>query len=154
MKNILFYFCVLTTLTIFTTSCDKDSDMDDIAKTNAELIIGQWKTQAITIAPAIPVVGSDWFAALKECEKDDILIFETNDVFKFDNGTEKCSAGAEQTTVGAYTLNAAQTIMNTSNEGETKEYRIDEATDETLTLGEVIEYDGQEYRLTHVFVKN
>ena len=154
MKKILFYFCALTTLTIFTTSCNKDADVDDVVKTNAELVIGQWKTQAITITPAIPVIGADWFATLKECQKDDILIFEANDVFKLDNGTEKCDATSEQTTVGEYTLNAEETIMNTSNEGNTKEYRIDEATDATLTLGEVIEYDGQEYRLTHTMVKN
>lgn len=97
------YSTLVLALFIAFTSCKKESDTAvTITATPAEyLTAGSWKTTAITINPGIDlgdgVLFTDLFSQMDLCEKDDLVIFNTNGTITADEGAIKCDPEMPQT---------------------------------------------------------
>ncbi len=106
MKKLLFILCLGSSVVF--TSCKKDDD-----PTKKEMLVGKnWVMTALTIDPAIPVVGSNIFNQRKACVNDDITIFAADGKVTFDEGASKCEASFPQTTTGSWALNPTETILS------------------------------------------
>jgi hypothetical protein len=79
------------------TSCKKDSDNNFTLLTT-----GKWKIIAETEN------GKDIFSSNPNCEKDNLLIFETSGTLNYDEGATKCKASDPQTEIaGTWALSGS-----------------------------------------------
>ena len=137
MKTLIKYLGLisLATLLVFG-SCSKDNDEDNPpAKTKTELLTaGFWKVTAITIDPGIifgTTVITDFYAQLLDCEKDDLMKFETNGKITDDGGATKCDPNDPQTTSeGTWVFSANGESVTVSYPGD------DPVSFEIITLNE------------------
>jgi hypothetical protein len=149
MNKNLFAIALFVLATAFaTTGCDKDDP-----KTNADLIIGNWKTTAATVSPELPFIGSDIFAQYDPCDKDDIAIFEPNGVFKSDEGATKCDPNDPQTLTGTYAFNPDQTVLTVNDGVDPQSYNIVELTESTMRASFTENSTGVVYTYTVTFTK-
>ncbi len=150
MKSFLLPLCSLLALSLTFTSCKKDKKEDPapVAKTKTELITGKnWKVTAATIDPAIDLFGTgtpttNLYAQLEDCNKDDLIRFDTPNAYKEDEGGTKCDATDPQTITGTWVFSADETKVttNTASGGSTT-FNITELTETTLK-GTVVENFG------------
>jgi len=152
MKKILFYFLFLAPVTFLLTSCEKDDPIVEV-QTNSELILGTWNITAATIDPPSFTTGSDLYATYDDCDKDDLLTFESGDVVKRDEGATKCSASDPQTISGTYAFNPDETILTHTLDGTTVSSTITSIDATTMILVEKITVGVVENTLTFTFTK-
>lgn len=114
MKKLLFILCLGSSVVF--TSCKKDDD-----PTKKEMLVGKnWVPTAMTVDPALPVVGTNLFNQIPACEKDDIIRFVADGKATFDAGASKCDLTEPQTETGSWALNPTETVLSyTTPDGET-----------------------------------
>ncbi len=113
MKKILFLLCLGSSVVF--TSCKKDDD-----PTKKEMLVGKnWVMTALTIDPALPVIGSNIYNQISACTKDDITKFASDGKATFDEGATKCNVSDPQTTTGSWVLNTTETILSITEDGST-----------------------------------
>lgn len=112
-------------------ACNKDDDDDDVLKTPTEYLTAHsWMTTSIEISPApeiyagivindlyeeITVLGQT-FSFMEDCDKDDLIIFNTDGTVTDDAGATKCDPDEpQQTDGGTWVLSAdGKTITSVS----------------------------------------
>lgn len=127
MKKILFAAFVLLG---YNFSCNKNDEVQQ--RTNAELILGNWKLIAGTYSPAYDLNGdgfpdTDGYAVMLPCEKDNITSFLSGGVWKNDEGPTKCSPTDPQTITGTWSLSPDQQTVTADGDIATI-LQLDDAT--------------------------
>lgn len=112
MRKVILPLLVLSALNF---SCSKKDDSS--GKTNAELIIGNWKLTGLTFSPAYDFDGdgsteTNAYAKMGSCEKDNVISFLAGGVWKNDEGPTKCSVADPQTLTGVWTLSSDDVTIN------------------------------------------
>lgn len=93
---------IVVAIMIAFSSCKKDSDAPAVVTTTPTeyLTAGNWLTTAITITPGVDigngVLLTDLFSTLDACEKDDLLIFNSDGTVTADEGVLKCDPNDPQ----------------------------------------------------------
>jgi hypothetical protein len=101
MKNALYgtmRALLLLTISVLMFRCS-DDDNDNDVKTS-DLIQGSWQVTADLVSPPIDLgTGpiSDLYAAMDDCDKDDLYIIKANGIGEFNEGPTKCDPGDPQT---------------------------------------------------------
>ena len=87
MKKLILSSLLLTGLL---TSC-KDDDDDVACQLSSNSVVGTYRISAITYKPT-PTSGEvDVYATLDACEKDDLLVFNDNGVFNYQDAGSRCT---------------------------------------------------------------
>lgn len=113
---------LLLGLTVVFSACKKneDDDNDTPSKTNKEyLTAGFWKTTGMTIDPGVNVFGTvitDIFEQWEDCEKDDLIKFNSDGSITDDEGATKCDTNDPQT------QNDGTWVMSSDNKSVTIDY--------------------------------
>jgi len=142
MKKSLLPLCGILILGLSFSACKKDKKEDPKPKTKTELLTNKnWKLVASTVDPAFPAnntLYTNLFTILRDCYKDNLLRFETPNVFKYDEGPTKCNATDTQTHTGTWTFNLDETKITTTftSGGNTSSttYDVLELSDGTLKV--------------------
>ena len=161
MKSFLLPLCSALALSIAFTSCKKDKKEDPapVAKTKTELISGKnWKLTGGIINPAADfgtgTPTTDAYSQVNNCRKDDLLRFDTPNVYKQDEGATKCSASDLQTETGTWAFSMNETKITTSiASGSPKTYNLVELTETTLKTSEVINIASVSHTVTSIYTK-
>lgn len=136
--------------------CKKEKtepEPEPIQATNTERLTGRnFKMTAATIDP--PVLGvTDYYAQMPDCEKDNLIRFDTPDIFKEDEGPTKCNTNDPQTKTGTWTWNPDETILTISIEGATQSWDVLTNNGTTLKVKYTEQINGINYSLTTTLVK-
>ena len=99
MKKILFGILALGAMV----SCKKDEKKCDL---NAANFVGSYKTTAVTYKADAATAPVDEFATYPACEKDDLIIFNSNNTVTFSDAGVVCASPGNDT--GVYILNGSQ----------------------------------------------
>lgn len=83
-------------------SCKKEETQTLAPDNQSFLTSGNWKMIAETTA------GSDSYANHEECETDNTFAFSANGNAIFDEGSTKCDATVEQTTIGKWAFTGTE----------------------------------------------
>ena len=99
MKKILFGILALGAMV----SCKKEDKKCDL---NAANFVGSYKTTAVTYKADAATAPVDEFATYPACEKDDLIIFNSNNTVTFSDAGVVCASPGNDT--GVYILNGSQ----------------------------------------------
>lgn len=135
-------------------SCSDDSKQEDPAPaTKAEMLSGKdWVTSASTITIAGQQVDAYTTGFFEECEKDNILRFNTNNTYVLSEGAVSCTPPTAEN--GTWAFNADQTkLTETAQDGEVVTADILELTDTTLKLAGTVDFLGTPITITQTFKK-
>jgi hypothetical protein len=155
-----FLFFSLLSLTLLFPSCSKDDDVEQSPKTEL-LTKSAWKMNAYTVEPGFPtfdnegnITGStnDIFAMLEDCEKDDTHKFNTDKSLITDEGMMKCDSSDPQKTNGTWSLNADETSLTITEEGEPQLVTILELTHSVLKVKSTETESGMTFTYTITFL--
>ncbi len=151
--------CIAIGITI--TGCKKKEEATPTATptpapTKKELLIGKnWKVTAQTSNPAIDwngngIMVTDIYAQMTACDKDDILIFNSNFTTTNDEGVLKCNPASPQSTAGTWLFNSTETIITI----DSSDLNIELLNSTTLKGDFVITGSGGvNYTITTTFTK-
>ena len=106
-KYLIISFTLLLIAVSILPACKKN---DNTPPPDAEslLLNKTWKLVAFTISPAIDLGNgptNDVLSAWDACDKDDLFIFKSNNVFIYDEGVLKCDAGYPQQLTSTWSYN-------------------------------------------------
>lgn len=150
MKNIL--FAVLAVSVAFS-ACKKKEDPAP-AKSKTQLLCAHyWKLTALTVNPPIDFNGtqiSDLYAQYEECSKDDILKFNEDKTYVYDEGPTKCDPSDPQTQPGTWLFNSTETIITV--DGDNQNILTLNETEFKVSFQESL--DGVTYTFTGTYSKN
>ena len=138
-------FTLIFALSVFTfSSCKKKEDEPVIEPTpppptKTELLTGKnWRLTAFICDPPYDFFGtgtpiSNVYAQFSPCDKDDILLFKTNNTYVQDEGATKCNTGDPQIiATGPWTFNSTESIITqdagTSNSQDFNILQLDATT--------------------------
>lgn len=145
---------------LFLTNCKKD-DKDpeptpapsNPAQSNTQKLTGKnFKMTSLTIDPAFLGV-TDYYAQTPDCEKDNIIRFDTPDVFKEDAGSVKCDQNEVQTKTGTWVWNVDETVLTITMDGDSQSWTVVSNDGTTLKVKYVQTFNGTNYTLTATFVR-
>ena len=148
MKTKMLFSFVL--LAIVFGACKKDP----VVPQPEELLTNKsWIMTSMTVDPAIDWFGtgvkvSNIYAQLPSCAKDDLLLFEKNNLVKFDEGGTRCSTADPQTVTGSWTLSADKKTITVVEDGEAESWSIQTLTASDLALTFQVEDGGIAYTLS------
>src|SRR3954471_11837852 len=98
------------------------------ALTNTQKLAGKnFKATACTVDPGIntgSVTITNWYAQMENCSKDDLVNFNTNGTYTFDEGATKCDPTDPQTTSGTWLWNTNETILTIKEGSTTSSYNV------------------------------
>ena len=92
MKKILL-ITFISTMMLGMASCTKSEDKTSTPATASRtdlLTAKKWKVTALTLG------GTDFYATMDDCDKDDLHIFKVGGVYNADNGPTKCDPADDQ----------------------------------------------------------
>jgi len=150
---------LITGSILFLTNCKKDTKDPDptpvvSTQTNTERLTGKnFKMTAATIDPSILGV-TDYYSQLPDCQKDDLIRFDTPNIFKSDEGATKCNTNDVQTKTGTWVWSTDETIITVTRSGEDPQswtVLINDGT--TLKVKYTEKINATNYTLTATFVK-
>lgn len=132
-------------------ACKKDDP-----KTKTELLTDKnWQLKAATSDPGFPVGGTtvtDYYGQLSACSKDDIDRYEKPNVYKSDEGTNRC-ANSPQTTVGTWVFSSDESKITVTDASGSTTADILELTDNTMKLKFQIPGNNVIYNITATYSK-
>jgi hypothetical protein len=153
---------VLLTLGALYLSACKDETTEDPTPTlsRSELLIaGNWQMTSGTIVPPIKIdlfgqviTISDFmeFMDSEPCEKDDLIIFNTNGTITNDEGATKCDPADPQTTAGGnWALVESDAKLRMIEDGDTTMITIQELTAKTMKGSTLFLNEGDTSTTTH-----
>ncbi len=131
-------------LLIFFSSCKKE-------KTKDELLLGDWRMNALTADPPQVVNGvviTDWYSQLEDCDKDNYYTFNSNKTYKFDEGATNCDSLDPQNISGNWQFLNNETELRLIYQSDTATYGLIELDEETLKMS----YSGRDSaNIMHTF---
>jgi len=116
-KHISFVLITISIIAVTFSSCRKDDD----EKTPKDFLTeGQWKITDIELDPGIetvpglpPIKDVYNFVFTEDCQKDDLIIFNTDGTITEDEGALKCNPDDPQSvTENTWTMNEDETTIN------------------------------------------
>jgi hypothetical protein len=128
-------------------SCKKDDSTDSgssgTAVTKSGLLTtGSWVMTSMEVTFPAPIGAMDMFASMDDCEKDDLVIFNSDKTVTDDEGATKCDSTDPQTsTGGSWNLTSSDTKLAIEEDGESFEFDIVSLTSDALSLT-VTQYDS------------
>ncbi|RTQ53660.1 hypothetical protein EJV47_02685 [Hymenobacter gummosus] len=132
-------------------ACKKDDP-----KTKTELLTDKnWQLKAATSDPGLPVNGTtvtDYYGQLPACAKDDIERFEKPNVYKFDEGSNRC-ANSPQTTVGSWVFSSDESKITITDASGSQTADILELSENTMKLKFQIPGGNVTYNITATYSK-
>ena len=133
MRNFSTYLLAVAVGLTALSSCKKDDTTSPTpAATKTDLLTAKsWKMTELKVA------GQSIFntALVEDCDKDDLLKFNTNKSATFSEGTLKCDPSAPQSRTGSWDLTTNETKLKvTDPDGEVVEGTINTLTSSTLTV--------------------
>ncbi|MFM9028652.1 MAG: lipocalin family protein [Bacteroidota bacterium] len=110
-KNFNYVLAFVLSIALFN-SCSKDDDSNNTtAPTKTQLLTAHsWKLTGLTVN------GTDQFASVDACEKDNLYTFQSNGTGTLDEGASKCDPADPQTTNLTWAFASNETIL-TLNDG-------------------------------------
>jgi len=159
MKNSILLTLVLIAITASFNSCKKDKEEVTTPKTKTQLLCGKnWKLTAEICDPAIDwngsgAVSTNVYNQMQSCEKDDIVIFNTNGTYTNDEGVSKCNTADPQTVTGSWVFNTNETILSRTRNGETISFDINTLNETSLILIYIEVINSINYTLTATYTK-
>ncbi|PBQ30404.1 hypothetical protein CNR22_01035 [Sphingobacteriaceae bacterium] len=145
---------------LFFTNCKKDEKDPEpeptptpVVQTNTEKLTGKnYKMTAATVEPAIFGI-TDFYGQMTDCEKDDLVRFDTPNIYKDDEGPTKCNTNDPQTTSGTWVWNTDETILTITSGSENTSYNVLQNDGTTLKVKYTENINGTNYALTATYVK-
>lgn len=107
---------------------------------------------ALTVDPAIFGI-TDYYAQMQDCEKDDLICFDTPNIYKEDEGAAKCNTNDPQTETDTWSWNATETIISVTMDSETTSYNVITNDGTTLKVSYTENIQGTNYVMTATLVK-
>ena len=143
--NIIKWSTLILAMVIAFSSCKKDSDTAEIISTTPTeyLTAGSWKITAMTIDPGVDIGNgillTDVFSLLDACEKDDLMVFNTNGTITADEGVLKCNPDSPQTSNdGSWSLSSDNKTLTIIPAADNSEDPTIQATVITLNNAELV----------------
>lgn len=135
MKRFSAYVCTAAVAAL-AIGCKKDNPAPTATKT--DLLTGKsWK------ATDIKHGGGSIFALVSACSTDDLVQFNLNKTVVFDEGAQRCTATAPQTSTGSWNFTDNETTLKTTTAaGVVKEETIVTLNSTTLVLSRVFTLNG------------
>lgn len=130
------YSCITFTLLLFLSSCSEN-------KSNSELILGDWQVTALTVDPPQienGVVITDLYAQMEDCDKDNYYSFNSNNTYKFDQGTIICDSLEPQNISGNWNFLNDETELQLIYQSDTILYTLIDLDEELLKMS----YSGRD----------
>ncbi|MCB2378692.1 DUF5004 domain-containing protein [Hymenobacter sp. BT635] len=151
----------LFALTALVSSCKKDSESEPApkAQTKTELLSGKnWVLTAQTVDPGLVdddgKVVTDLFPYIDDCNKDDLMRFETAGSCTLNEGASRCVPTDPQQYSGTWSFDSNETVLKTTMQGlGSSSYNIIELSDKTLKVSGVRSLEGDTYRFTYTYAK-
>lgn len=144
---------------LFFTDCkkkDKDPEPEPTpapAPTNTEKLTGKnFKLTAATVEPALGGY-TDLYQQMDDCEKDNLLRFDTPNVYKEDEGATKCATNDPQTTTGTWVWNTDETILTTTSGSENTSFSVLTNDGSTLKVKYTEKVGSTNYAVTFTYAK-
>jgi hypothetical protein len=124
---------ILLALVVGMISCKKDDD-----KSNTDMLTGKyWIFTSLTISPAVMIGGTpltDWWSQVPACQKDNLMKFDTPNVFTDDEGASKCDPNDPQTITGTWAFNADETVISITEDGQTTSFNVIDLSDSDIKM--------------------
>ncbi len=149
MKKVLLSIALLN---IFMAGCKKEETT--VSKSKTELLCAHyWKVVSLTVNPPLDLDGSpvsDLLSIMDDCQKDDLVKYNTDKTLIFDEGATKCDPASPQTSSGTWSFNSDETILTEDDEDLT----LVELNETTLKLKIVQDIAGVDYTYSIIYQKN
>jgi len=145
-------------------SCSKESSKRALTPlpvgnnpTVEELIIGDWITTALTVDPPIEEGGvyyTDYFSTFDACTKDDIVRFNADKTFVFEEGKTKCDPFDEQIIdEGTYILDSNGVNLTLISTTDVNEIKIKTISKTRMVVEYTESGSVEDYTFTQTLVK-
>lgn len=149
MKKLLLPMALLSLLI---GSCKKEETT--VPKSKTELLCAHyWKVVALTVNPPLDIDGtpvSDLLSIMDDCNKDDLVKYNTDKTLIYDEGATKCDPASPQTSSGTWSFNSDETILTEDDE----DLSLIELNESTLKLKIVQTIAEVDYTYTITYQKN
>ncbi len=146
-------FLLLITACIFTVSCKKE-DKPAADNTISLLQNKNWKLTAASEKSVYGTVNvyNDY---LEDCNRDDLYMFKTGNVFMLDEGPSKCNPADDQTQSGTWSYTEGTKILHFTLNTPSDDFDLTILSiNETTFSGKSVEIDaGVTYTTTFTFAK-
>lgn len=129
--------CLLIT---FSSCNNNDNETPEPEPTTEELLMGSWLTTKVEVRTN--GVTTDFTDILEPCDADDLMIFEEDEVFKFDEGAMKCYPEDPQTTTGSWRLTSNEKKLTIIEDGFEQEFTIIRISNTELKMSIVEDFTG------------
>lgn len=122
------------------TSCAKDDDEEVVPApaplTKTDLLVGKyWTLTSHTGISSWSATPIDYYSSLKNCEKDDFILFTREKAVFFDEGDTKCNANDNQIAItGKWLLANREKMLILNTPYFNEEFEIMELTENKLVL--------------------
>ena len=130
---------------------------DDPEPTKTELLTGKnWKVTALTSDPAVDINGvlvTNVYNQMDQCSKDDLDRFESNGIYKFDEGLTKCNVNDPQTVTGTWSFNSNQTIITVTVNGNTSSFNVESIGESTMKANTVYNDGANNYTWSYTWTR-
>lgn len=135
-------------------ACKKEEEKP---KSRTELLTEKnWQVRAATSDPALPLGGTlvtDVYAQLPACAKDDIERFDKPNIYKDDQGSNRCDPSAPQTATGTWVISPDDSRITITESAGSYSYEILELNDNTLKVRYPTVLNGITYNITATYNK-
>lgn len=149
MKKVLLS---ITLLSIVMAGCKKEETT--VSKSKTELLCAHyWKVVSLTVNPPLDLDGtpvSNLLEIMEDCQKDDLVKYNTDKTLIYDEGDTKCDPSSPQTSGGSWEFKSNETILTEDDEDLT----LIELNESTLKLKIVQVIDGVDYTYSITYTKN
>lgn len=139
-------------LSLFVGGCKKEETT--VPKSKTELLCAHyWKVVSLTVNPPLDIDGtpvSDLLSIMDDCNKDDLVKYNTDKTLIYDEGATKCDPASPQTSSGTWSFNSDETILTEDDE----DLSLIELNESTLKLKIVQTIAEVDYTYTITYQKN
>ncbi|WP_324678998.1 lipocalin family protein [Hymenobacter sp. GOD-10R] len=160
MNKFSITLCTLLAIPFALSSCDTNKDKEDVKPaTKTEMLTDKnWMLSALTTTPARTLGGkqvTDLFPYVDECTLDDVLNFAKPNVYRFDEGTTRCSAQDQQSLTGTWAFREEESVLATQFPGyQENTYNVLELNNNTLKMKTQTTINGVKYTETYTYTKH
>ncbi|MFM6982988.1 MAG: DUF5004 domain-containing protein [Chitinophagaceae bacterium] len=149
MKKLLLSMVLLS---LFVGGCKKEETT--VPKSKTELLCAHyWKVVSLTVNPPLDIDGtpvSDLLSIMDDCNKDDLVKYNTDKTLIYDEGATKCDPASPQTSSGTWSFNSDETILTEDDE----DLSLIELNESNLKLKIVQTIAEVDYTYTITYQKN
>ncbi|PJJ53178.1 DUF5004 domain-containing protein [Hymenobacter chitinivorans] len=154
-----FPMLALLAATTLVSSCTKDKENQPAPKTKTEMLSGKdWVLTGQTVTPGLRAddgtIVTDLFPYLDDCDKDDLMRYETSGSCVLNEGPSRCEPTSPQQYAGTWSFESNETVLKTSIQSlGNSSFNLVELNDNSLKLSGIRRIENAEYKFTYTYAK-